>query len=140
MREDAVMLLRNYPNRTVRRAAFTLMEMLVVVAIIVAIAGIGGYFLFAQLGQTEKDAARLQIKGPLTDAVKTYYLRNNKQYPDNLQILLDPSVKGGPYLEEVSALVDPWGQEYKYDKGGQKNGGRRPDIWTIAPDGEEIGN
>ncbi len=38
------MLLRQDGKRN-RRAAFTLMEMLIVVAIIVALAGIGGYYL-----------------------------------------------------------------------------------------------
>jgi len=138
------MLLRTLPtahDRQQRRAAFTLMEMLVVVAIIVALAGIGGYFLMGAMSSAEKDIARIQVRGPLTDAVKTYYLRH-KQWPQSLQILLQVDQKTGqPYLEEQSAIIDPWGKEYQYNPAGTNNGGRRPDIWTNDPTtGEEIGN
>lgn len=122
-----------------RRAAFTLMEVLVVVAIIVALASIGGYFLLGQLGQSQKDIARSQVKGPLSDACKTFFLRHN-EWPQSLEALTQPDGKGGPYLEDVSALVDPWGRAYKYDPSGSRNGGMKPDIWAIAPDGATIGN
>jgi type II secretory pathway pseudopilin PulG len=116
------------------------MEMLVVVAIIVALAGIGGYFLLGQLGQSQKDVAKAQVKGALTDACKTYYINNN-QWPESLQQLLQRDAKGkGPYLEDADALKDPWDQPYQYDRTGSNNGGRRPDIWAVAPDGTKIGN
>ena len=35
---------------------------------------------------------------------------------------------------------DPWKKPYQYDPSGPRNNGRRPDIWTVAPDGLEIGN
>ncbi len=123
-----------------RRAAFTLMEMLVVVAIIVALAGIGGYFLIGQLGQSQKDVARAQVKGALTDACKGYFINNNT-WPDSLQMLLQQDARGkGPYLEDPDVLRDPWGNPYQYDRNGSRNNGRRPDIWAVAPDGTQIGN
>ncbi len=58
--------------------------------------------------------------------------------------LLDDLLKkddlGGPYLESKDALLDPWKQPYHYDPAGKKNEGRRPDIWTVAPNNEVIGN
>lgn len=123
-----------------RRLAFTLMEMIVVVAIIVALAGVGGYYLLGAMGQSEKDVARTKAKGPLTQAVQTYYI-NNHTWPSSLQELLNKDSKGkGPYLEDQSALLDPWEKPYQYNAQGSHNNGRRPDIWTIAPDGTEIGN
>lgn len=130
-------------QRSRRRAAFTLMEMLVVVAIIVALAGIGGFFLLGQLGEAKKDVASTQIRGPLTQAVQAYNLKHG-QFPDTLEMLLDPSVRGGPYLESKDAIIDPWGKQYIYEKSGTKNKGLKPDIYSIPPgaDGERdwIGN
>ena len=45
-----------------------------------------------------------------------------------------------PFLESKDALLDPWKQPFQYNPEGPKNGGLRPDIWTVTPDKEEIGN
>jgi general secretion pathway protein G len=122
-----------------RRSAFTLMEMLVVVAIIVALAGIGGFFLLGQLGGAQEDLAQAQVSGALTSACQAYKIKHN-DYPDNLQVLLQKDALGGPWLESQDALMDPWSHPYQYDKTGQKNQGMKPDIWTVSPNQKTIGN
>jgi hypothetical protein len=47
---------------------------------------------------------------------------------------------GGKPLVTVDTLIDPWGKPYKYDPEGKRNGGDVGDTWTVAPDGEAIGN
>ena len=126
------MLLRQ-ESKSRRRAAFTLMEMLVVVAIIVALAGIGGFFLFGALRGSQQDVAGLQAKGALTNACGSYATRHNGEFPDSLDQLLVKDAAGGPYLESSDALLDPWGQKYQYDKTGQMNNGMKPDNWTVDP-------
>jgi general secretion pathway protein G len=126
------MLLRQSFSSRQRRSAFTLMEMLVVVAIIVALAGIGGFFLLGALRESQEDVASAQVKGPLTQACQAYSLKHNGEFPQNLQLLLQRDAMGGPYLENADALIDPWGQPYQYDASGPKNNQTKPDIWTTV--------
>jgi len=126
-------------NKRTRRAAFTLLEMLVVVAIIVALAGVSTFFLFGAMRDSEKDIARIKCKS-LGDVCVQFSIKN-KHFPGSLQELLNKDQKGyGPYLEDPDALIDPWGRPFMYDQSGQHNRGRRPDISAQAPDGMIIGN
>jgi hypothetical protein len=83
---------------------------------------------------TPTDVAEAQIKGPLTLACNAYYVRVGA-YPPTLGALLGP-----PTLLDRDQLIDPWGRPYRYDPKGPKNNGMYPDIWTVTPDGIEIGN
>ncbi|HZZ82525.1 MAG TPA: type II secretion system protein GspG [Gemmataceae bacterium] len=134
------MLLRKDSMRQ-RRSAFTLMEMLVVVAIIVALAGIGGFFLLGALQGGQEDVARTQASGTLTTACTAYRLKH-QQWPQSLQELTQKDALGGPYLENQDALIDPWGRPYQYDPSGPMNNGMKPDIWTTPPNDQnkKIGN
>jgi prepilin-type N-terminal cleavage/methylation domain-containing protein len=137
------MLMLNDSKRQ-RRAAFTLMEMLVVVAIIVALAGIGGYFLLGALAGSQKDIAQAQVKA-LTSACEQYHIKHS-HFPENLAVLLQKDEMGGPYLKSEDYLYDPWStpaqkRPYQYDQGGSKNNGITPDIYCQPPDGSPtIGN
>jgi type II secretory pathway pseudopilin PulG len=122
------------------------MEMLIVVAIIVALAAMGGYFLFGTLQTSEEEIARMQTL-ELTKACKTYFLKN-RDWPPDLVTLLAPDEKNGgrPYLENQNALMSPWG-EYQYDPTGGRNAAKnitgmatQPDIWATTREGKEIGN
>ena len=64
------------------------MEMLIVVAIIVALAGIGGFFLLGQLSQPRKTSLARRSPVTLTQACQSYYIKN-KQWPQSLQILIN---------------------------------------------------
>ena len=120
------------------RQAFTLMEMLVVVAIIVALSGIAVVSYFAIFEGSKKDIAQSQVKS-LSMLCDLYRIRNGNA-PDALQTLMQPDVKGVISVEDPNALLDPWKKPYQYDPSGPRNSGRHADIWTIAPDGLEIGN
>jgi len=73
----------------------------------------------------------------LTTGAMVYHLKFDT-YPARLDQLVHPP-EGGPYAVP-GALLDPWGQPYQYDPAGPRNHGKQPDIWTITPKGEVIGN
>jgi len=52
--------------------------------------------------------------------------------------LPDPSKWAGPYLEKEVPL-DPWGKPYHYRSPGIHNR-ESFDLWSVGPDGKEIGN
>jgi general secretion pathway protein G len=125
---------------TVVRAAFTLMEMLVVVAIIVALAGLAIYAFLPQLENSKKKAAQVKAT-TLSTAAKNYYI-DHGQYPGQLQLLLKKDDKGGPYIDNSDALKDPWGNEFQYNASATnvETGEQQPEISTRAPDGTTISN
>jgi hypothetical protein len=91
-------------------------------------------------GDSMLDIAHTQVKGPLTKACETFRLKHGR-FPATLAELREKNAVGGPFLESDDALIDPWGQPYKYDPKGLRNNGVKPDIWTVAPtNGVEIGN
>jgi general secretion pathway protein G len=121
---------RNHQRRTQRRA-FTLLEVLIVVAIIVVLAGLGTYFLLPQLDQAKADLAKPGIE-TLSKAAQTYKIRNG-DFPASLAQLAQYQPDGSPPIVEEKALVDPWGQAYQYDPSGAHHDGLKPDIWTTNP-------
>lgn len=142
------MIQRNQVHHRSRRAAFTLMEILVVVSIVIALAAVGGVYFFSTLSQTEDDVARMQTL-ELTKACQLYFAKN-RTWPASLELLLGPDEKNAnlPYLQDQNALKTPWpGVFYQYDQTGARNAAKnvsgvvmRPDIWAVNPAGKEIGN
>jgi hypothetical protein len=76
--------------------------------------------------------AKLDLKN-LERAVNQYCIKMG-EYPPSLEAL----VSDGAVSPDI--LRDPWKHEYHYDPTGRKNKGARPDIWTVTPAREVIGN
>ena len=122
-----------------RREAFTLMEVLVVAALIVILAGVGGYYLMGAWEKGKINTAQAQVR-ELTKAAETYKL-NNGDFPPTLDVLLQTDSQGNPpILKSADALKTPWGKAYGYDANGPKNNHLQPDIWADPPNGQPIGN
>ena len=95
----------------VRRSAFTLLEVLVVVAILVILAGISSIYVFRYLEDAKKDKARIECK-QLEKSVKAWSVKNGGDLPENLDVLIggdggSPMIEGGQ-----DALRGPWGNPY----------------------------
>lgn len=103
---------------------FTLLELLVVVAILGLLVGIVGPRYFGQLGKSEVNVARAQIDA-LEKALDQYRLDVGR-YPsteEGLNALVERPQNeakwNGPYLRK-SIPVDPWGNPFVYRVPGQK--------------------
>lgn len=129
-------------GRWVTRAqrGFTLLELLVVLAIIGLMAGIVGPQFFKQIGKSESKTAAAQIDG-LGKALDQYRL-DTGHYPSTEQGLAALWVKPadeprwwGPYLRKAPPK-DPWGREYQYKAPGEHGD---YDIYSLGKDGREGG-
>ena len=116
-------------------AGFTLIEILVVMAIIGMLAVMVAPNIFNQQAGARRDAALAQISA-LEAALDTYRLGVG-QYPDSLEGLVENdsgrAAWNGPYLRREVPL-DPWGNEYVYDSDG-----RGFTLVSYGPDGERGG-
>ncbi len=130
-------------RRHSRRRAFTLIEMMVVLAIIAALAAVAGPAIFKYLKDADLKAAKMQVQN-LSSAVKGYYM-DVHEYPKRLEDLVTDTGNAkwkGPYLEGRTTMPkDPWGKDYQYQNPGShnKNG---VDIYSEGPEGAAgpIGN
>src|SRR5262245_45983338 len=126
--EERVMILRQRRGQLVR-PGFTLMEMMVVVAIIVALAGIGIFYFAGQADEGNKTRVKADIKS-IEQAATVYKTQHGGMWPPDLQTLLTRDDQGnGPYLRNDESILDPWGKQYQYDASCNNNGGRAPDVW-----------
>jgi len=116
-------------------AGFTLIEILVVMAIIGMLAVMVAPNIFNQQAGAQRDAALSQISA-LEAALDTYRL-DVGQYPDSLEGLVEDdsgrAAWNGPYLRREVPL-DPWGNEYVFDSDG-----RGFTLVSYGPDGERGG-
>lgn len=123
-----------------RSWGFTLLELLVVVAIIGLLAGYVAPRYFSQVGKSEVNAAKAQIDA-LEKALDAYRL-DAGGYPNNelgLNALVQrpPSEPrwNGPYLRK-NVPPDPWGRPYLYKIPGEKG---EYDLVSYGKDGQPGG-
>ncbi len=140
----AVKLLAARKRRIVRRidsAGFTLVELLVVLAILGLIAAIAVPQTIGYLGRAKSKTAGIQIEN--LGAVLDLYRLDVGRYPNDSEGLdalvnapADIGNWAGPYLKKESSLLDPWSRPYQYRFPGQ-NG--EFDLFTLGADGQQGG-
>lgn len=113
------------------KRGFTLVELLVVVAILGILGTIAIQNVTEHLKKANETAAKASVDS-LKEAVTTYYIQH-KKLPSSLNDLVEGSDDNPPILEGgEGALIDPWDNEYVFKKSGQ-----RYYILSKGPDGEE---
>jgi general secretion pathway protein G len=135
------MIVRAASNRldSRTRAGFTLLEVLVVVAILVILATVATFSVVSYLRGAREDQATLQAQN-IQKAAMSYYAKAGI-WPQSLEILAvrDPSNGVGPFLEGgASSITDPWGQPYQFNVIQDESGNERFVVFTTSPDGKQI--
>ena len=110
------------PNHKTR--GFTLIEILVVLAILGMVMGLVGPQIMKHLGTAKSDTARLQIED-FGGTLDLFYLDNDR-YPstaEGLEALVQKPATldrwNGPYLKKTKIPTDPWGNNYHYMSPGE---------------------
>ena len=123
-------------------SGYTLVEVLVVLAILGLLIALAAPRLIQYMGGAKTDTARVQIER-LGGILDLYRLELGR-YPsedEGLQALVEkpPQAEGwnGPYLKNRDALIDPWGEPYGYRAPGEHGD---YDLYTLGADGQQGGD
>lgn len=128
------------------RKAFTLLEVLLVIVILVTLAALVLPNLPGRREQAKIGTTKIQLKA-IEDGLE-YFKTDIGRYPTNeegLEALIssdqlqdDELVKKwhGPYLKTKSAVKDAWGNDFHYSSPGEHNE-KTFDLYSNGPDGQE---
>jgi general secretion pathway protein G len=112
------------------RKAFTLVELLIVVAIIATLAAVMIPATVDHLKKADQTAAEVLVKN-INAAVVTYYT-NNRKLPSSLTQLVEGTDDNPPIVEGgEDVLLDPWNNELKFEVRG-----KRFTVISAGEDGE----
>ena len=119
-----------------------MLELLVVITILGALAAVVGVVAINQLGRARSDTAKLQIDS-ISTGLELFYLDYGR-YPtqdEGLTALIEAPGEAekwrGPYLQKKEkAITDPWGRVYLYRSPGQHG---KFDLYSLGADNTEGG-
>ncbi len=133
-------------KRRLHRRAFSLIELLIVIAIMLALGGLVAINLMGIRDQSDVDLQRAQFDQ--IDAAMKHFKMAMRRYPseeegvtalwrsDALDDEEDAPNWKGPYLEDP-VTKDVWGHELVYQYPGEIRGEAYYDLVSLGPDGEE---
>jgi len=131
----------NGTDRRMGERGYSLLELLVALAILSLIIAIAAPRLIGYFEASKAKTAKIQIAN-LSTAMDLYYLSNGS-YPSEQQGLkaLVEKPEGaaawdGPYLNKADGIIDPWGRPYEYKQPGVHG---KFDISSLGADGKEGG-
>lgn len=121
---------------------FTLVELLVVLAILGLLVAIATPQVLRSLDRARISTARIQVES-FSSALDLYKLDVGR-YPTTSEglsslIKMPASVRNwnGPYVKVNADLNDPWGRLYKFHSPGEHGAF---DLFSLGPDGNEGGD
>jgi general secretion pathway protein G len=123
-------------------SGYTLLELLIVIAILGLLAVVGAVQLSGYLGRARTDTAKLQID-QLTTALDLFRIDVGRlpTGDEGLAALIEmpADAKGwrGPYLKKPEAIRDPWGHVFLYRQPGER---KEYDLVSLGSDGRPGGS
>jgi general secretion pathway protein G len=129
------------PVRARGAAGFTLLELMVVLAILGVLAFVAAPPFLRYLASGKLQATRIQIAS-LGSALDLYAYEVGR-YPTSEEglraLVAKPATAtrwNGPYLQRAEMIVDPWGHPYQYRMPGQHGS---YDLYSLGPKGTQGG-
>lgn len=134
MISEKISLFRDKFKKSAKRKGFTLMEILVACAIIIALS-VGAFFAYQQAQQTRKMAQMNQDMEAIANAALSYESISLKSTPpESIAVMINPGLsdtesidgsahtfltylkgKGATDGATTATVKDPWGNVYGYD-------------------------
>jgi general secretion pathway protein G len=122
-----------------RSSGFTLIELIVVIALIAVLAAVVAPNLLGKASDANRKAAGIQLE-KITSAVELYRLETGR-YPDTLEDLVNRPQGlerwNGPYVRKMSQIKDPWGNDLVIQQPGEQH---KFDLISYGSDGRPGGD
>ena len=100
---------------------FTLIELIVVIALVAVLAAVVAPNLLGKAGEANRKTAGVQLE-KIGSAIELYRLETG-QFPESLSDLVKRPQGlerwSGPYVRKQSQLLDPWGNELVIQRPGE---------------------
>jgi|LakMenEpi03Aug12_release.lakeMendotaPanAssembly.Ray.scaffolds.fasta_scaffold648404_2 general secretion pathway protein G len=127
-------------------AGFTLVEIMVVLAILVLLVALVGPRVLKTQDKADLKITQTQISN--LEQALDFYKNDVRSYPTTEEglgsLMKKPAEEGrgnnwaGPYLDEDALPADPWGNAFRYEfpptRGASTD---KPNIWSAGPDGQD---
>lgn len=133
---------KNAAKKRKSQSGMTLLELLVVLAILALVIGIAAPRVIGYLSKAKSDTALLQMR-QLVSALNLYRL-DVGHYPseqEGLQALVTQPGGAdkwrGPYIDRAEGIKDPWGEVYGYKLPGEHG---EVDLMTYGADRQPGGD